>query len=134
MRNHHMDSQCSCGRVKDNRAIRCAECFLYSGDARRGTGRYQPRYSNGYKFIYLPNHPQADKSGYYEEHRYILEQKLGRLLSPEEITHHKDEVRSNNDPDNLEATTNGEHIKHHSTGRFLGWSWRQIEGKRRWIQ
>lgn len=47
-------------------------------------------------------------------HREILEQKLGRKLKPGEISHHIDENKLNNDPDNLELKTKSSHAKHHS--------------------
>jgi len=46
-------------------------------------------------------------------HREIMEQKLGRKLRPDEIVHHKDENKLNNDPDNLKVTNLSKHMKHH---------------------
>lgn len=46
-------------------------------------------------------------------HREIMEQKLGRPLEPGEQVHHKDEIKLNNDPSNLELTTCSDHSKHH---------------------
>lgn len=48
-----------------------------------------------------------------QEHRYVMEQKLGRRLTSEEIVHHKDGNKLNNDPDNLEIMTRSEHMTHH---------------------
>jgi len=47
-------------------------------------------------------------------HREVLEQKLGRKLKPGECAHHKDENKRNNDPDNIELSTNSLHTKHHN--------------------
>lgn len=52
-----------------------------------------------------------------DEHRYIMEQQLGRKLDYNEIVHHKDEDTSNNDPSNLELTNRSEHTKHHRKGK-----------------
>jgi hypothetical protein len=38
----------------------------------------------------------------YLEHRWVMEQTLGRPLWPDEEVHHKNRVRDDNDPSNLE--------------------------------
>lgn len=48
-----------------------------------------------------PNNPRSTKEGYVYTHVLIVEKKLGRLLKPEEVVHHVDEDKFNNDPDNL---------------------------------
>ena len=57
--------------------------------------------NNGYIEVYMPQHPNARANGVILEHRYVAGQKIGRLLKPEEVVHHLDEDRSNNDPNNL---------------------------------
>jgi len=47
------------------------------------------------------------------EHRRVMEAKLGRPLTYDDIVHHKDEDKRNNHPDNLELMTRAQHIKHH---------------------
>ena len=135
MANHHMNSICACGNIKNNRAERCSVCSLKSGDARRGTGKYQPyQGANGYVWIYCPTHRSANK-GYVQEHIIILEQKLGRSLYKGEICHHINGVKDDNRPENLESfQSNGEHVKHHSIGRFKGWTWGVINGRRLWYE
>jgi len=46
-------------------------------------------------------------------HKYLSEKEFGRL-SKGIIAHHKDEDKSNNELDNLEATTRSLHGKHHA--------------------
>lgn len=46
-------------------------------------------------------------------HRVILENVLGRELTPDELVHHKDGNKENNRPDNLMLTTRREHPSLH---------------------
>jgi hypothetical protein len=72
---------------------------------------------SGYVLLYMPDHPNASSHGYYREHRYVMEQKLGRLLEPQEVVHHIDGNCENNHPDNLELfASNGEHLRATLTG------------------
>ncbi len=47
------------------------------------------------------------------EHRVVAEHKLGRLLLPCEIVHHRDGNKRNNTPENLEVLTRAEHLRVH---------------------
>jgi hypothetical protein len=69
--------------------------------------------SNGYRFIYMPAHPQAKASGYCREHRLVVEQRLGRYLLPSEDVRHINGVKNDNRYENLEVMTHGDHAKHH---------------------
>lgn len=73
-------------------------------------GRYE---SNGYTFVYVPDHPNPTNGAYVQEHRLVMERELGRYLEPHEIVHHKDGNKQNNDPSNLELTTRSVHIDIH---------------------
>lgn len=70
-----------------------------------------------YNYALVPNHPNATKNGYVLEHRIVMENKIGRLLTDDEIVHHKDENKKNNNPDNLEIKTNEEHSREHGYER-----------------
>lgn len=52
-----------------------------------------------------------------DNHRRVLEAKLGRKLKPTEVGHHQDEDKSNNVPHNLEAQDRGEHTRMHNKNR-----------------
>lgn len=71
-----------------------------------------------YNYAVVPNHPYATKNGYVLEHRIVVENNIGRLLLPNEIVHHKNELKKDNRFENLIITDNAEHARHHvQTGR-----------------
>lgn len=77
----------------------------------------------GYPMIRMPDHPDAKTNGYLFEHRWVMEQKLGRRLRPFEVVHHLDGNKKNNSPENLELfDSNGAHISETTVGKFHGWS------------
>jgi predicted DNA-binding protein YlxM (UPF0122 family) len=57
--------------------------------------------SRGYRMILKPEHPNTNANGYVFEHRLVCEELLGRYLTADEIVHHRDANRLNNDPSNL---------------------------------
>lgn len=75
------------------------------------SARYKGWYKeNGYILRLVTEHPYANKRGYVHEHRLVMEQKLGRFLIPrEELVHHIDGNRENNDIENLKLTMPSEH-------------------------
>lgn len=93
---------------------------------RHGGVGYKMR-TDGYVYILRPEHPGATKDGYVLEHRLVAEQLLGRSLRADEDAHHKNGVRHDNRPENIEVLQHSQHIKHHYqereiekyTGRFL---------------
>ena len=56
------------------------------------------------------------KQGGRHQHRIVAETILGRPLANKEIVHHKDGNKKNNDPNNLEIITQGEHMRRHGIG------------------
>lgn len=68
----------------------------------------------GHVLILKKEHPLADRNGYVLEHRYVMCEYLGRILSTDEIVHHKNGIKTDNRIENLEIMTNAEHtILHH---------------------
>jgi len=68
---------------------------------------------SGYVLLYV------DSRKVYE-HRWIMEQSLGRKLLRKEFVHHKNGSRHDNRIDNLELMSNAQHSKHHNSGENNG--------------
>jgi hypothetical protein len=63
---------------------------------------YREITTNGYVRLYgYSDHPRSDKGKIFE-HVLVMEQQLGRYLHPGENVHHKNGVRNDNRPENLE--------------------------------
>lgn len=74
-------------------------------------------HKDGYIVLTMRGYPGADKRGSIFEHRYVMEQHIGRLLLADEIVHHKNGNRQDNSIDNLQLLTRSEHIPIHHIGR-----------------
>lgn len=84
---------------------------------------------DGYILVKCDAHPHCDRHGYVREHRLVMEQTLGRYLTPQEVVHHRDGNKANNAPENLEMYgSNGQHLAETRQGQVPKWS---AGGKRR---
>lgn len=57
---------------------------------------------NGYKLLWIPNHPNSKKLGYIQEHRLVMSNYLRRPLHKDETVHHKNGDTLDNRIENLE--------------------------------
>jgi hypothetical protein len=97
---------CGCGCLVKNK--------WHQGHNRRGvppTNKKGGTFNAGYKYIYIPGHPAANRQGYIEEHRVVAENKIGRYLTSKEIVHHKNGIRSDNRIENLQLMLKVDHDK-----------------------
>lgn len=68
---------------------------------------------SGYVLVFTPDHPYRDGDGYVREHRLVIEQSLGRFLSPVEVVHHINGIKNDNRTENLMLMENNiEHQQH----------------------
>lgn len=78
---------------------------------------------NGYIYIRQPNHPNAGKFGYISEQRLVMETHIKRYLNNNEIVHHIDGNRKNNNTNNLIILTRNIHQSFHMKERPRKGKW-----------
>jgi HNH endonuclease len=91
-------------------------------DKERGDGANH----DGYRLVIARDHPFARKNGYVAEHRLVMESMIGRYLLPEETPHHKNGVRDDNRPENLELWNRSQPPGQRAIDK-LAWARRIIE-------
>ena len=75
---------------------------------------------SGYKMIFMPEHPEADKRGFVAQHRYVAEQILGRPLKKGEVVHHINCQRTDTRPENILVFKSREdHSRYHAGGELM---------------
>ena len=67
--------------------------------------------------IYMPDHPAANSSGYVLRYRLKMEKKLGRLLLPNELVHHKNNNKCDDRLCNLVVIDRATHSSQHGPER-----------------
>ena len=72
---------------------------------------------SGYIGVWSPEHPFKGMYGYVYEHRLVMEKYLGRYLTKDEVVHHIDRNKKNNDISNLQLMGKGEHTHYHHFGK-----------------
>lgn len=72
---------------------------------------------HGYVHLWMPDHPNANKSGYVLEHRYVMSESVGRPLFGHEDVHHINHIKDDNRIENLELLTKSDHTKKHTDNK-----------------
>lgn len=77
---------------------------------------------NGYVLIKCSKHPMANNRGYIYLHRLVMEEKIGRYLTQDEVVHHIDGNKKNNSIENLMLfNSTKEHSAFHNKERWINW-------------
>lgn len=96
----------TCGRefrpVASRRKYCSRECYAADPNAKREHGKYV--------MIYRPDAPGAYTSGQIFEHRFVMQEAIGRALEPDETVHHINGDTRDNRLANLQLRT-GRHGK-----------------------
>ena len=77
--------------------------------------------SSGYAWVRRPDHPDAYRNGTLQEHTVVMSDLLGRPLLPGENVHHKNGVRDDNRPENLELWISHQ-PKGHRASDLVAWA------------
>ena len=99
----------TCGKPVRRQSAGCIACFNklldkrgpHNGNWRGGRTRYVSH--SGYMYLRVPGHPRGKRNNNFVlEHIFVMEQQLGRYLEKDEHVHHRNGVRTDNRPENLE--------------------------------
>jgi hypothetical protein len=83
-------------------AIRHGSPTAVPPPARRKRSGRKRKNHDGYVVVYLPEHPNARSSGEVSEHTLVMSAMLGRPIRKGETVHHRNGIRDDNRPENLE--------------------------------
>lgn len=76
------------------------------------------KHIDGYVAVKVPKgHHLRMANGYAYQHQLVAEEMLGRPLTDNEAVHHKNGIKDDNRPENLEVMTRTEHAVGHSKQR-----------------
>lgn len=95
--------ECACGNLKQPTSATCRDCQPTGGKDNGNWRGGRTFHKAGYVIRRAPSQTRAHpKSLYVFEHILVMEKKIGRLLHPDESVHHRNGVKDDNRPENLE--------------------------------
>jgi hypothetical protein len=72
---------------------------------------------HGYDITYKPDHRLCNHRGYVKKHRLFMDELLGGTLGNDEVVHHINGDKADNNINNLMCISNSAHVKiHHRQG------------------
>jgi len=86
---------------------------VLSAKSKRQRGE-RAAFGNGYYYVLMPDHPNANVSGYVAEHIIVMTKHIGRALQPGEMVHHINLNKHDNNIENLALTRAAEHAIWHA--------------------
>lgn len=117
---HNADKRAFCSRA----CLKAAAPGLMQERAKLGPLRLNWKggitMRDGYRMVWLPEHPNANKKGYVPEHRLVMANKLGRPLRLDELVHHLNHIKDDNREENLVLVRRVDHSRAHRLERVLG--------------
>jgi DNA-directed RNA polymerase subunit RPC12/RpoP len=116
---------CSCKGIDSPQFHKACNEYRNKMANRSINERPQHKDKNGYLRMVLPSshwcYPMVTQSsGLILVHRLVMAEYLERLIEPDEVVHHKDGNRSNNNINNLELTTRFGHRLSYTNGYKAG--------------
>ena len=75
--------------------------------------------ARGYVRILMPEHPKADMQGYVRRSHSVVEENLGKYLCQDEVTHHKNKIKDDDNSENIEVFTRANHTSFHNRRRKI---------------
>ena len=96
---------CSCGERKQGKSATCSNCRTVAGSSNGHWKGGRIRHKAGYVMVWAPGHPRSGKGQYVFEHIVVMERLLGRRMVLQESVHHRNGVKDDNRPENLELWT-----------------------------
>lgn len=100
-----LKNSCTCGKTKQVKSATCGSCRTVAKSSNGNWKGGKTYHKRGYLMILAPEHPRGLRSPYVFEHILVVESMIGRYLIDGETVHHRNGVRDDNRPENLELWT-----------------------------